>query len=312
MDADKLREKLKNLHMQAFEEDNRYIDYFFENKYKKENCFFLRENDDIATVLYMLYKKMHYRTFKIKCAFFSGIATDVKYRNKGYCKKNIICALEYLHKNNIPFAFLRPFDFEFYAKLGFATVSRFPGMFCRDGHYLSEIGPSDAKMLAVFYKKYCQRAAFLHRSEDDFKHLLKEQQAYGGKSYAVYKDNRLRGYALYENGKCNEYLVDGQLYEDFGMGRIVNLKKAVETMASKKYDYSVNINVTDNLLACNNLSLNITCKDKKIAVCEIAHSGDYTTYTIAELCKCLLGQKSINTKEQVLFNSFEFFMADSY
>jgi predicted acetyltransferase len=98
-----------------------FVDYFFKNKYKKENAVYKELNGQIVSALHLIEKKINIGGLFFDCPFIAAAATDKEHRNKGYMAEIIKQSFQRLFDNGYCITALNPFDYRFYAKFGFAA-----------------------------------------------------------------------------------------------------------------------------------------------------------------------------------------------
>lgn len=111
---------LKKMWKNIFKDSDSYIELFFSVKYKSENTFVVKENDEVVSMLFVEYNDIVINDKIYKGAYFCGIATDEKCRGKGYAGKLIEYAKSHIDKVDI--IYLIPANkslFDFYDKFGF-------------------------------------------------------------------------------------------------------------------------------------------------------------------------------------------------
>ena len=111
---------LKKIWQEIFKDSDEYTELYFSYKFKEGNTYLLKENGEIASVLYVEYTDLFYEGKIYKGAYFCGISTLEKYRGKGYASSLIKYAAENIKKVDI--IYLIPANkplFDFYKGLGF-------------------------------------------------------------------------------------------------------------------------------------------------------------------------------------------------
>ena len=132
MQAKNYLAQLKNLYKEAFSTDSAaFVEYFFDTQLKKHNLknaeiVFANtgtEKPAIASAGYIIKKPSFIHNKKQPAHYLTALATFITHRNKGYFDKLMQQLLQRLYKENVPFAFLYPFNHSFYLKYDFNTIS---------------------------------------------------------------------------------------------------------------------------------------------------------------------------------------------
>ena len=118
--------ELKNMFIDVFSEDSRFVDMMFENKLTPDNTFIVKENDTIISMAYGMYFDCIVNKASGKCVYVYGVATDKNYRGKGYMTKIMDDIYNhYKEDKELLFLYLVPASadlFPMYEKLGYETV----------------------------------------------------------------------------------------------------------------------------------------------------------------------------------------------
>ena len=343
---------LIELHKEAFDEEPFFIEQLLKTQINESNCFFIEKNNCIATVLYALTKHMNFFGKKVKCKLFSSIATKKEYRGQGLCRANIKNALQTLNDSGVPFVFLNPFNFEFYEKLGFTTVSDVICGYNESEYKKVGLNISDYKKLIPVYNEFNKNKVYITRSNSDFKFLIRKDYRKSEKYFLLIKNNKTCGCCEHcgyvidfedgfkeiifpsrgvdaEGGRGGLANGKGFVKQPFGMARICNIHSALKNFLRKDLDYDFNIGVTDNFLDFNNVVFNIKCKNGVLTIKKIPAqkpggiAAEKINLTAQELTLLLLGKKDKAFPSQSapgrdeaefkdIFYSFEFFMTDRY
>ena len=108
---------LKKLWKDGFEDEDSYIDFFFDNRFKPENTFVYMENNSPVSIASVLNASIYHNGAFLPAGYIYGVTTSNAYRGNGFSSAIIE------HINSIyPAAFLVPATeglFNFYEKQGF-------------------------------------------------------------------------------------------------------------------------------------------------------------------------------------------------
>ncbi len=112
-----IKEQCYKLYMDAFKDDEQFTKFLFDNCFD-DCCYYLTEGDIVVSMLFAFDVFLN----GVKGKYIYGVATDEKYRGKGYMRKLFDKSAANL-KNEYKFLCLRPMTeslFGFYDKLGFS------------------------------------------------------------------------------------------------------------------------------------------------------------------------------------------------
>ena len=116
---------LKRIWKICFGDDDAYIEFFFNNKYKENQTLVLLCDREIAAMATMIPTKITTpNSEKYNSVMLYGIATDPKYQGKGFSTKIMDYAKEYLLKNKVDIISLVPAEedlIKFYSNRGYSA-----------------------------------------------------------------------------------------------------------------------------------------------------------------------------------------------
>ncbi|HEY9679378.1 MAG TPA: GNAT family N-acetyltransferase [Drouetiella sp.] len=82
------------------------------------------DGDYLASAAAVIEFPMHFGGEWITCGGLAGVATHPQYRRQGLVKMLVTDCLRSMNKREIPISALWPFEYEFYAPMGYATTNR--------------------------------------------------------------------------------------------------------------------------------------------------------------------------------------------
>ena len=107
------------------EEDKRFVDFYFENRYNENDNIFIEKDGKVVSALQLISYPFSYYGKTIGCSYLSGCCTDPDYRSQGLMNDLIIKALKQAKNNGACFAALIPASeslFNYYAGTNFVTT----------------------------------------------------------------------------------------------------------------------------------------------------------------------------------------------
>lgn len=111
-----IKEQCFNLYMSAFKDDKEFTTYMFDTCFE-DSCFYLLCGETVVSMLFAFDVFLN----GVKGKYLYSVATDEKYRDKGYMSR-LFYEVEEKLKGEYKFFCLRPMNeslFNFYEKLGF-------------------------------------------------------------------------------------------------------------------------------------------------------------------------------------------------
>lgn len=174
-------ENVKKLWQYSFADDDSYVEYYFNKRYKKENNLILKEDGQILSSL-----QLNPYTLKLgKCteniSYIVGISSFPENRGRGYTSKLIKNTLNYLYEKGMSFSILMPIDTKIYTRYGFSNICDM-GKITIPLNRINIVKENDSKIIR-------------YRSKENISDLIKIYQSIS-KSW---KCNIIRDVSYYEN-----------------------------------------------------------------------------------------------------------------
>lgn len=114
--------EIMQLWEQSFpEETAESTTYYFEHLYHKEDCYILKSNDELISMLQLRKMKLMIHEQKQQVSFIVGVATNKDYEGCGYMKLLLNHVLSIVSKQE-PFTLLQAYDWNIYKPFGFEEV----------------------------------------------------------------------------------------------------------------------------------------------------------------------------------------------
>ncbi len=234
--------ELKKLYQESFCASDSEVDFFFDNKYREENCVVCLLEGKVVSALHML------DTFilnsdreKTPAYYFYAAATFPQYRNKGFMRKTIDYANSVAVSKGQEFSFLMPANenlCKFYEKIGYKQFFKtfFVKLNCAE--LKKNVGECKGNFQAATAQLNLEKIRFsfynqegdVFWSEKDINFAFKQNEFYNGQN--VFTDD---GYAICarKDDGCVEILELAVLNVTEDVYKIKSLKESVFLLLSK-------------------------------------------------------------------------------
>lgn len=107
--------QLKQIWSDTFNNDKTFINSFFENRWEKDNCYVIKDNNRILSVIHCLQFSFTREMNTTKTSYIVGASTLKEYRKQGLISN----LLDYAHKQECKILTLNPGFNPFFEKRGF-------------------------------------------------------------------------------------------------------------------------------------------------------------------------------------------------
>lgn len=303
-----MRDDLVNLYKKCFDDSEQYIEYFFNNKYRRNNTIIAKDSNKIIATLFLIPKKIRLRGVELSFPYIVGACTDPMYRGQGIMNNLIYDAIIKLHNRGNAIVGLYPFRHSFYAKQGFVTINRM----CKNKvNYInanlsySVATINDTKELSAFYRlATANYDSKLLRNKRDFASKIEEVMSAPGKTVIIRDKDNIIGYCMYDSSEIIEYLgqgiegireldsreyyVDSEQGEEYAMMRIVNPCKLLGRLKyPSNLTTKIRIKVEDTFVPLNTSIMLLDISESKCIITDSA-TYDYVV-TIEELTLLITG-----------------------
>lgn len=114
--------KIRPLYERIFDDSEEFVNYYFSGPIYDNDVLVLEIDGEIASMLQLVKKKIMYNERMHFVHYIYAVATDEKYRNKGYMGMLLRRAIEDLRQKGDLFTYLIPVDEKIYERYGFKTV----------------------------------------------------------------------------------------------------------------------------------------------------------------------------------------------
>lgn len=308
-----MKADLVKLYSSCFNDSDSYIEYFFNNKYSRNNTLLYRDSCKIVSALFLVYKKIRLRERTIPCPYIVGACTYYEYRGQGIMNKLIYDSFARLRSRGTCIVGLYPFRHSFYERQGFVTINKMQSIKITQELNNYTYRPAtleDSAALSKFYNQsLCNYNSYLIRNKSDFTNKLQEVNSAPGKTMIIYDNNMIIGYIMYDDSEIIEaigsgfgiikelvgkeyssYSEDGEQYV---MLRIIDPIKLLSTIRySKIINDEIRIRITDAFFPINNITIKLAID---IGKCSIENCNDYNyELSIEQLTMLVTGSYNLN------------------
>ncbi|MCT4607080.1 MAG: GNAT family N-acetyltransferase [Marinisporobacter sp.] len=207
----------KKLWGYAFETDEPFYSWYFEEVFKPENAIGIFQDDTLISYLQLNPYTLHLNGSSFETSYVVGVITSPEYRNKGLMKDLLPKAIAEMNRRNHYISILMPFDTTFYSRYGWAlsysqlkytTPMDIVGHFSKGekkGDFYKINLDKDFEALNQVYEVFLKNHhGYVKRNKKDWDYILKDLLYYGGHACLLKDENNNPiGYILYfiKNGK---------------------------------------------------------------------------------------------------------------
>ncbi|WP_296647309.1 GNAT family N-acetyltransferase, partial [Romboutsia sp. 13368] len=198
-------ENIKDIWNYCFNDEDSFVDYYFNNRYNNQNTIVACEDKDIVSSLQLNQYKIKLDNKIYDTSYVVGVSTFPEVRGRGYMKKIMDYSLNELYKKGQLISILMPIDYRLYRKYGYEH--------CYDQleYYINIDDLKNFNLAGRLYKATEENIddlininnTFLEdvngntvRDKEYYINLFKEVNSEGGHIY-VYKDGTYKGYIIY-------------------------------------------------------------------------------------------------------------------
>ncbi|SCJ20731.1 Predicted acetyltransferase involved in intracellular survival and related acetyltransferases [uncultured Clostridium sp.] len=198
-------ENIKDIWNYCFGDEEGFVNYYFDNKYKPENTIIIEENDELMSSLQLNQYKINLNNKIYDTSYVVGVSTYPNARGKGYMKDMMDFALNELYKKDQLVSLLMPIDYRLYKKYGyehcydqieyklsieelkqFKIVGDFEKITNNHINYMMDI-----------YKEFLLNTnGYVVRDKNYYENLFKEIKCENGHMY-IHKEESYEGYIIY-------------------------------------------------------------------------------------------------------------------
>lgn len=199
----------KNLWGYAFEKNEPFYSWYFEEVFQPENTLGVFVDKHLISSLQLNPYQLFLHENPFSCSYVVGVVTAPEYRNRGFMKPLLKKALEEMAARNHHLSILMPFDTHYYVPYGwelcysllrYETPIQNLKKLSKPSGFFSRIDPGkDLASLDSIYQQYLREYhGHVLRSERDWQHLLQDLLHDGGHGFLLRDENQEPiGYMLY-------------------------------------------------------------------------------------------------------------------
>lgn len=194
----RIKEEVKNLWKQCFNDHDEFVDMYFRLRYSNESTMVIQSGNMIIASLQMPYYPMTFGGIEIQTAYISGACTHPQFRNKGVMHQLIAESFGRMVQKNIPLSILIPAEpelFAYYARTGYAPAFFYSQteldasdiILPRGNLYFAHTTVFDMRVFDYFARKARERRNYVQHTPDDFKAVMEDLQISEGYVTIAYK-----------------------------------------------------------------------------------------------------------------------------
>lgn len=113
------KNSIKEIWSYCFNDSQRFMDYYFRNKYSRGNTVVVDDKEEIVSSLQLNQYKLRLNNKIYDTSYIVGVSTFPQVRGMGYMKKIMKFTLEELYKKGQLVSILMPIDYRLYRKYGY-------------------------------------------------------------------------------------------------------------------------------------------------------------------------------------------------
>lgn len=202
----------RKLWEEIFTEDTeQFLDYYYSVKIRDNEIYVIEDNDEIVAMLHLNPYTMRIGEQIYQTHYIVAVATDERYRRKGFMAKLLDHAMQVMKDRNEPFTFLMPASEDIYKPFGFTFVyNQESGRFMGTREIDSEIcfvlaEKQDCKDIAVFANACLKdKDIVTWRDTGYYQTLLEEHQSENGGILLAKRNEKIEGVFCFFSGEKKE------------------------------------------------------------------------------------------------------------
>lgn len=198
-------DKLKDIWNYCFGDEESFVEYYFNNKYKPENTIIVEEGDDFKSSLQLNQYKIKLNDKIYDISYVVGVSTYPNARGKGYMKDMMEFSLNEIYKRGQIVSLLMPIDYRLYKKYGYEhCYDQLEYKINIDGLKQFKINGDFEKvnenhideMIGIYNYFLSKSNGYVVRDKFYYENLFKEIKCENGHIY-IHKNNEYDGYIIY-------------------------------------------------------------------------------------------------------------------
>lgn len=198
-------ENLKDIWNYCFGDEESFVEYYFNNKYKPENTIIVEEDAELKSSLQLNQYKIKLNNKVYDTSYIVGVSTYPNARGKGYMKDMMDFLLNELYKKGQIVSLLMPIDYRLYKKYGYEHCYdqidyklNIDGLkqFKINGDF-EKVNKNHIDYMIDIYNDFLSKCnGYVVRDKFYYENLFKEIKCENGHIY-IHKDNEYDGYIIY-------------------------------------------------------------------------------------------------------------------
>lgn len=198
-------DKLKDIWNYCFGDEESFVEYYFNNKYKSENTIIVEEGDDFKSSLQLNQYEIKLNDKIYDISYVVGVSTYPNARGKGYMKDMMDFSLNEIYKKGQIVSLLMPIDYRLYKKYGYEHCYdqleykiNIDGLkqFKINGDF-EKVNENHIDEMIFIYNYFLSKSnGYVVRDKFYYENLFKEIKCENGHIY-IHKDNEYDGYIIY-------------------------------------------------------------------------------------------------------------------
>lgn len=198
-------ENIKDIWNYCFGDEEGFVNYYFDNKYKPENTILIEENDELMSSLQLNQYKINLNNKIYDTSYVVGVSTYPNARGKGYMKDMMDFALNELYKKDQLISLLMPIDYRLYKKYGYEhcydqieyklNIEELK-QFKIVGDFEKITNNHINYMMDIYNEFLLNTNGYVVRDKNYYENLFKEIKCENGHMY-IHKEENYEGYIIY-------------------------------------------------------------------------------------------------------------------
>ena len=198
-------ENIKDIWNYCFGDEEAFVNYYFNNKYKPENTIIIEENDELMSSLQLNQYKINLNNKVYDTSYIVGVSTYPNARGKGYMKDIMDFSLNELYKKQQLVSLLMPIDYRLYKKYGYEhcydqleyklNIEELK-QFKIAGDFEKINNNHISHMIDIYNKFLLNTNGYVVRDKNYYENLFKEIKCENGYMY-IHKEENYEGYIIY-------------------------------------------------------------------------------------------------------------------
>lgn len=198
-------ENIKDIWNYCFGDEEGFVNYYFDNKYKPENTILIEENDELMSSLQLNQYKINLNNKIYDTSYVVGVSTYPNARGKGYMKDMMDFALNELYKKDQLVSLLMPIDYRLYKKYGYEhcydqieyklNIEELK-QFKIVGNFEKITNNHINYMMDIYNEFLLNTNGYVVRDKNYYENLFKEIKCENGHMY-IHKEENYEGYIIY-------------------------------------------------------------------------------------------------------------------